>query len=68
MTDVGDVCVNLVEEARIFLISQDDTGTVVKEGMFGDLESGQSVEVFGESGVGGCFQASDVVVDLTPAP
>ena len=64
-TDGGDVCVELVEEAKIILVSQDGDGAVSKEGKFSDLAVGQSVEVFGHSGVGGCFQANEVVVDLT---
>jgi hypothetical protein len=66
--DSGDVCVEVAEEAKIILVSQDSDGTVSKEGMFSDLELGQSVVVFGQSGVGGCFQANEVVVDLTGQP
>jgi hypothetical protein len=58
----------VLEDATIILVSQDSDGTISKEGMFSDLEPGQSVIVFGQSGVGGCFQASEVVVDLTVQP
>ena len=68
MTDVGDVCVEVLEEATIILVSQDSEGTISKEGMFSDLEPLQSVIVIGQSGVGGCFQANEVVVDLTVEP
>ena len=68
MTDGGDVCVEVLEEATIILVSQDSEGTISKEGMFSDLEPLQSVIVFGQSGVGGCFQANEVVVDLTVQP
>jgi len=64
-TDSGDLCVALTDEAKIILISQDGDGSVSKEGDFSDLAPGQSVEVFGYAGVGGCFQANEVVVDLT---
>jgi len=64
-TDGGDVCVKLLEEAKITLVSQDGDGTISKEGEFSDLAVGQSVEVFGQSGTGGCFQANEVVVDLS---
>lgn len=63
-TDDGDVCVVLLEDAKITLVSQGDDGTVNKEGEFSDLELGQSVRVFGHSGTGGCFEANEVVVDL----
>ncbi len=64
-TDHGDLCVELVEEAKIILVSHGDDGTVSEEGEFSDLAAGQSVEVFGQSGVGGCFQANEVIVDLS---
>jgi len=66
--DSADICVEVAEEAKIILVSQDSDGTISKEGMFSDLELGQSVVVFGQSGVGGCFQANEVVVDLTGQP
>jgi len=64
-TDSGDQCVELVEEAEITLVSVSGDGTVNEAGEFSDLAVGQSVEVFGQSGIGGCFQAGEVVVDLT---
>jgi len=68
ITDGGDVCVELLEEAEITLVSQDADGTMSENGDFSDLKAEQSVEVFGHSGVGGCFQADEVVVDLTAQP
>jgi Domain of unknown function (DUF4382) len=64
-TDSGDMCVELADEAKIILVSHGDDGSVSEEGDFSDLAPGQSVEVFGYSGVGGCFQASEVVVEET---
>jgi Domain of unknown function (DUF4382) len=64
-TDSGDRCVELVEEADIILVSQSDDGIVIEHGEFNDLALGQSVKTFGRLGVGGCFQAKEVVVDLT---
>jgi hypothetical protein len=68
ITDGGDLCVDVLEDATITLVSQSGDGTESKEGTFADLAAGQSVEVFGHSGVGGCFQAKEVVVDLTGQP
>ena len=64
-TDSGDQCVELVEEALITLVSQSADGTMNETGEFSDLAVGQSVEVFGHAGIGGCFQADEGVVDLT---
>jgi hypothetical protein len=64
-TDGGDLCVQLLEEAKVILVSSSDDGSVSEEGDFSDLAPGQSVEVFGHSGVGGCFQANEVVVAVT---
>jgi len=54
-----------VEDAVITLVSTSVDGTMNEVGEFGDLAVGQSVEVFGDFGIGGCFQADEVVVDLT---
>jgi hypothetical protein len=64
-TDSGDKCVELVEEAVITLVSESADGTMNETGEFSDLAVGQSVAVFGHSGIGGCFQAGEVVADLT---
>ena len=64
-TDSGDRCVELVEDPVITLVSTSADGTMNEVGEFSDLAVGQSVEVFGHSGIGGCFQADEVVVDLT---
>jgi hypothetical protein len=67
-TGTGDVCVNLNNDSIINLISANADGTEVKIGPFADLASGQSVDTYGQQGIGGCFEASDVVVDLTGQP
>ncbi len=64
-TDGGDRCVELVEEAEIILVSQSEDGITIEHGEFNDLAVGQSVKAFGNFGVGGCFQAKEVVVDLS---
>jgi Domain of unknown function (DUF4382) len=64
-TDRGDMCVEVADDAKIILVSHGDDGSVSEEGDFSDLAPGQSAEVFGYSGVGGCFQANEVVVDLS---
>jgi hypothetical protein len=65
MTDSGDLCVQVIEDGIITLVSKGDDGSVSEMGDFSDLAEGQSVEVFGHAGVAGCFQANEVVVDLT---
>jgi hypothetical protein len=64
-TDVGDLCVKLADEAKIILVLHSDDGTVIEKGEFSDLEAGQKAAVFGHSGVGGCFQTEEVVVEET---
>ncbi len=67
-TGIGDRCVALNDDALIVFISESTDGTQVRIGTFTDLNDGQSAEVYGQSGVVGCFLASDVVVDLTGQP
>jgi uncharacterized protein DUF4382 len=64
-TDRGDMCVEVADDAKIIFVSHGDDGSVSEEGDFSDLAPGQSAEVFGYSGVGGCFRANEVVVDLS---
>jgi len=64
-TDGGDVCIQVVGDALITLISRDSNGSTSKQGAFSDLATGQTAQVFGYSGVSGCFQAVEVVVDLS---
>ena len=67
-TASGDLCVDLNSNSIITLISETADGTQVKIGTFADLASGQSVAAYGQQGVIGCFDASEVVVDLTGQP
>jgi len=67
-TGAGDVCVNLNNDSIIILISENAEGTVVKIGTFADLATDQSVDTYGQQNIGGCFVASEVVVDLTGQP
>jgi hypothetical protein len=64
-TDGGDLCVELADKAHIILVSYSDDATVNEEGEFIDLAAGQTAAVFGHSGVGGCFQANEVIVEET---
>ncbi len=40
----------------------------MNKGEFSDLEPGQSVDVYGQPGLGGCFDGDEVVVDLAIQP
>jgi len=63
----GDVCVALVDEAEILLVSSD--GTEQEPGTFEDLAAGQEADAFGTLGMDGCFQAGELVVTLpVPSP
>ena len=64
-TSTGDRCVDLDNESNIILIAEKTDGTEIKIGTFTDLAIDQSVDTYGQQGVGGCFESSEVVVDLT---
>lgn len=68
MAGAGDRCVELNKDALIIFVSQNTDGTEVKIGTFADLADGQSADTYGQQGSGGCFQASEVVIDLTGQP
>ncbi|RLA30337.1 MAG: hypothetical protein DRR15_14970, partial [Gammaproteobacteria bacterium] len=65
---ISDVCVNLNNDSVIILISENADGTEVKIGTFADLATEQSVDTYGQQGIGGCFEANEVIVDLTGQP
>jgi len=67
-TSSGELCVGLDTNSLIIFISENADGTEVKIGTFADLEVDQSADAYGQPGTGGCFQASEVVVDLTGQP
>jgi len=67
-TASGDLCVDLNNDSTITLISETADGTEVKIGTFADLASGQSAAAYGQQGAIGCFDAGEVVVDLTGQP
>lgn len=67
-TGTGDFCVETTNGTIITLVSEDGSGIVVTEGEFSDLESGQLVDIYGQPGLGGCFAADEIVVDLTLQP
>lgn len=64
-TSTGGRCVDLDNESIIILIAENIEGTEIKFGAFTDLSVDQSVDIYGHQGVGGCFEANEVVVDLT---
>jgi hypothetical protein len=64
----ADICVNLNNDSIIIFISESTDGTEVKVGTFADLATDQSVDAYGQQGSGGCFQATEVIVDLTGQP
>lgn len=64
-TSTGERCVDLDSESIIIFIAENVDGTEIKIGTFADLAVDQSVDTYGHQGSGGCFEASEVVVDLT---
>ena len=69
MTGSGDRCVELDDDAEIFLISPDEGDGIRSErGTPGDLAAGQSVDVYGDEESDGCFEAETIIVDLTVDP
>lgn len=67
-TGIGDRCVEPIDDALIIFTSESTDGTEVRIGTFADLADGQSADTYGQQGSGGCFQASEVVIDLTGQP
>ena len=62
LVDTNDRCVD-TSDADIFLISTTD-GFVSEPGSLDDLASGMHADAYGHEGVGGCFIATDVLVDI----
>jgi hypothetical protein len=66
-TDTGDINVCVMEDARILLVDTD--ASEVTAATFADLAVDQIVDVFGAMAADdGCFEASEVIVDITPPP
>jgi Domain of unknown function (DUF4382) len=63
-TATGDICVRVNEDADILLVNATDSEVTM--GMFEDLAVDQVVDLFGT--MNDCFDASEVIVDASPAP
>ncbi|MDX1506919.1 MAG: hypothetical protein R3358_01485, partial [Woeseiaceae bacterium] len=59
----GDTCVRVDEDADILLV--DVGNSEVAEGTFEDLAVDQLVDLFGETAADTCFDASEVIVEVT---
>ena len=64
-TGEGPVCVRVAEEASILLV--DTADSIVTPGGIGNLADDQAVDLFGTYGVDTCFDADEVIVDVTPS-
>ena len=64
-TALESVCVRVAAEASILLV--DTTGSTVMPGGFGDLADDQVVDLFGATAADACFDADEVIVDVTPS-
>ena len=61
---MGSVCVRVAEEASILLVNTTDS--IVTAGLFDDLADDQAVDLFGMTADDACFDADEVIVDVTP--
>jgi len=64
LAEGGDTCVRVDAAADILLV--DESASEVTMGTFEDLALGQFVDLFGKSAVDECFDANEVIVDVTP--
>ena len=62
-TPAGDTCVIVNEDADILLV--DTQASEVTMGTVEDLELGQDVDLFGATAADSCFDASEVIVNLS---
>lgn len=61
----GPVCVRVAGDASILLVNTADS--IVTEGEFADLADDQAVDLFGMTAGDACFDADEVIADVTPA-
>jgi len=61
---VGDICVRVNEDAAVLLVNTTDSEVTM--GSVADLALDQSVDLLGT--MSDCFDASEVIVDVSPAP
>jgi len=62
MTAGGDRCVAFDDDTDVFQITLLDDGTLATRITTDDLDSGQNIDVFGNEGAGGCFDAHSIIV------
>ena len=62
MTEGGDICVDVSNEADILLVNEAES--VITMGTFTDLAIDQSVDVFGTQPETGCFLANEIIVEV----
>ena len=60
------VMVTVADDPVILLVNE--VASEVTQGLVGDLADGQSVDLFGITPAEGTFTASEIIVDVTPAP
>lgn len=61
--DASTVCVRVDDDAAILLV--DITLSEVTAGSFDDLAAGQMADIFGETAEDECFDANEVIVEIT---
>ncbi len=62
-TESGDTCVRVDDDADILLV--DEANSEVTMGEFSDLAVGQMVDLFGVTAEDSCFDANEVIVEVT---
>jgi hypothetical protein len=65
-TSEGDTCVRVNAQAHILLVDTD--AGEVKKGNVENLELGQNVDLFGATASDSCFDANEVIVDVSAVP
>ena len=62
------VCIRVAPEEEASILLVDTTNSIVTPGDFGDLADDQAVDLFGTTAEDACFDANEVIVDVTPPP
>lgn len=63
--ETGDRLVCLSDDATITRVRPGEEGVISETVEFADIEAGQQIEAYGLPGVGGCFDATAIVIDET---
>jgi len=61
-TDTGNLCVRVLPDAEIHVVTESSTGTTSAAGSLTDLVGGREVDLEGTTAGDGCFEAQSVVV------